>query len=1304
MSSIYKLSIKGIRAFEPESDETIQFGFPLTLICGQNGCGKTTIIECLKYATTGNLPPNSKGGAFVHDPSLSSRVQVTGQVKLAFKNANGRSMITTRSVQASVKKGGVAAGNVTFKSLEGQLAYIERGERTSISSKNAELDTQIPIFLGASTAILDNVIFCHQDDSLWPLSEASVLKKKFDDIFEASKFTKVIDNLKSIKKDMATDIKLIEQGVNHLKIDKDRAKKIRDRLVGMYESVDKFSTEISDLNIKIEEKEKEAENLFATNQEFQKILSDYENLLMKKSSLEENIENLKRSIEILPDTDEELYNQRENFASIVDEKNKSVGKLQKVGKDLETNLKNETNQYNELIRLDGSLKAKKAEYDVDVEKIGEIVSDNSDKLKVELTDDDQTNRSNFKTAAEKQNAFIQTQQKELIQKNRSIESKKQSQLQEITNSILKDDQTLEYVNNDLQKLKQNLYVMKRKLDSSSNDETELIEKKEELTQTIQALNDKKAKNELKTLDGKLMDSNTEISKLEFELDEISKKLSMSSKQSELKSKLTFLEDSVKTKTNEIQKIKQKIDDDFKSLMNEEIDFDHAESNYNDKYMELSTEVDDQQKKVFSVQSEMDSLKNSKSKINAAKAENESKIASLNDEISKVIDDVDDYENIVQDLEDDYKNVMEDVNTFEVTKSYGQSAIDMAEKNQCCLLCKRMFDNPALQKFIEELKQGFDESKINEVKSKADEIGKELDDTKKIGLKVINYRESIALRPTFDEQLSELNAKQNQLNDNLKVEVKKLEKIKSSFESAAILKKPLSDATRLNQDIHGLESRIEELNDDLGGFGTAVASISELQTQQQDVNTKIRDLRHELNAATDEKNKVQRELQKLENKVKDTKLIISNLERSLAEVQNIKKQISETESNINKAETRVNEVQTNLKNLKEKKDQQSQELKQLQDENYKQEHKLQKEVQFISDLLSKFNSLDNAIKGFEMNVLSKLQENTAQMQKVLNQCEDTKSKIDENTNKIKSLEKEIMDSSRIKHNIMANMDYRAQLHRLDETDFHLNSLDIDNAQLKKQDYQENSKRIRDELSNLTSQHAGKIGEVKQIKDQIETLKKELAVEYKNVNELYHEEWIKLQTNLLVSSDIQHYSKALDNAIMKYHSIKMEDINRILNELWSQTYKGSDISTIAIKSDVNLQAKGNRSYNYRVVMVKDSNELDMRGRCSAGQKVLASILIRLALAECFGANCGMIALDEPTTNLDSENSEALAAALNKIIEYRKQQSNFQLIVITHDEKFLTHIQGDRFTDHFYRIERDEKSKSRIYSVPISRIQEF
>lgn len=96
---------------------------------------------------------------------------------------------------------------------------------------------------------------------------------------------------------------------------------------------------------------------------------------------------------------------------------------------------------------------------------------------------------------------------------------------------------------------------------------------------------------------------------------------------------------------------------------------------------------------------------------------------------------------------------------------------------------------------------------------------------------------------------------------------------------------------------------------------------------------------------------------------------------------------------------------------------------------------------------------------------------------------------------------------------------------------------------------------------------------------------------------------------------------------------------------------------------------RTYNYRVVMVKGDTALDMRGRCSAGQKVaepsgfwicgtlerfcfsdlsvllqvLASLIIRLALAETFCLNCGILALDEPTTNLDRDNIESLAHAL-------------------------------------------------------------
>ena len=77
--------------------------------------------------------------------------------------------------------------------------------------------------------------------------------------------------------------------------------------------------------------------------------------------------------------------------------------------------------------------------------------------------------------------------------------------------------------------------------------------------------------------------------------------------------------------------------------------------------------------------------------------------------------------------------------------------------------------------------------------------------------------------------------------------------------------------------------------------------------------------------------------------------------------------------------------------------------------------------------------------------------------------------------------------------------------------------------------------------------------------------------------------------------------------------------------------------------------------------------MRGRCSAGQKALASLVIRIAIAEAFCSHCGILALDEPTTNLDNDNKKALVESLVQIIQNRRVQQNFQLIVITHDEEF-------------------------------------
>lgn len=56
-----------------------------------------------------------------------------------------------------------------------------------MSSKCVVVDQEMISALGVSKPVLNHVIFCHQEESNWPLSEGKALKEKFDAIFAATK-------------------------------------------------------------------------------------------------------------------------------------------------------------------------------------------------------------------------------------------------------------------------------------------------------------------------------------------------------------------------------------------------------------------------------------------------------------------------------------------------------------------------------------------------------------------------------------------------------------------------------------------------------------------------------------------------------------------------------------------------------------------------------------------------------------------------------------------------------------------------------------------------------------------------------------------------------------------------------------------------------------------------------------------------------------------------------------------------------------------------------------------------------------
>lgn len=1298
MSSLYKLSILGVRSFSPKDHETIQFGSPLTLICGQNGCGKTTIIECLKYATTGDLPPNSKGGAFVNDPVIADRLMVNAEIKLGYISVDGKLMTVTRNMQLTRKRGarGSAVTN-TFKTLEGQLAVISRGHKTSISSKNAELDTRVPQYLGASKAILEYVIFCHQDDSLWPLSEAGVLKKRFDEIFEALKFTKVLDNLKTIKKEMATDIKLIEQSVQHAKIDKARAQKIREKLEESSAKVEQYTLEIAELTMEIETLEKKAEDLFHLNQSFQKTLSEYESHRMTLENTELNYLRLKKSIKILADSDEELAHQLANFAEIQREKADAL-KTKEVSKQgLEAQLLKTQTRFHELTRSEGSLETKKGQYEENMEMLFDLSSNIADKYQL----DKALQKQEIKTELNQMLKVADGRFKRLVKENEQKLGKLNEELGIFRDKITKEDQHSLYCADDIDNTNLKIKELKDKLSVLVLDEDSLEMEKSKLEALRAKLEKKKETSSVNSLKEVMIQDKKKLTSLEVELDDLMRQIATSNKQSDIHSKIDLLKESKSLKKNVLDKSVSSNQADFEKLTGSKLQAEGCESTLEICIKNLQEETDALQELLGSSNNELSSMNARLESTNAAFSEMELKIKNHKNNILAVLEEseVDEYERLLQELEDDHKSAVYNLNTFEVTKSYKVKAMDIAKKTRCCTLCNRGFNGGELSKFETELQNNINSLTADKFTDDVEATMKDLQEMKNIHFDILQYRkltkELQQLKTEAEIQRESIREKES----NIKLEKTKLEQMRFKLEQIRELTKPVEGIHRVFGEIANIESQLLLLQDELEEFGSSVVTVSELQREQQKKNFEVKNLRQAISDATEEINSLQRELSKLESQVKDKQLLISDMERAFSEAVGLKNSIADSETHVKSLQEKQEKIGIILQDLRDNFKVKSEEYEDLKNLCTKQEDTSRSMLDDLSSTLLTFERILEAIESYELNdkeqveqIKEKLTETTTQVQNL----EHSKSELEL---EIKQLEAAINDATKVERNIQDNVELRQTENELDRIQQTLNEIDIQNAEVEKEKYQAASQKLRSQITDLNSQHFGKVGEVKQINDQIQHLQNELSTEFKNIDKQYHSEWIKLQTNLLVSNDLQTYSQALDNAIMKYHSMKMDEINRILRELWNQTYRGTDIDGIEIKCDV---AKG-RSYNYRVVMYKKNSELDMRGRCSAGQKVLTSILIRLALAECFGTNCGMIALDEPTTNLDVENAESLAMALNNIIDFRKTQKNFQLIVITHDEQFLSHINGDRYTDNFYRIERDENQNSIIKSLPIHLMQD-
>lgn len=1228
------------------------------------------------------------------------------QVKLQFRSINDRQHVATRSVQLTVKK-----TTRSQKTLDCSLVVVNNGERTTTSTRQAQLDEMIPERLGVSPAILDAVIFCHQDESLWPLSEPSALKKRFDEIFEALKYTKAIENLKVLRKKQVEELGKLQNDEAHNKVNKDRGERAEKRMTGLQGEIESAREKCETLTVEMQETQ---DLIRQKHEQANSFLQVVQNLNNKREQLEyrqDAVDELRRTIDELQDDDATLERSfiqyEESMHRLQQESIDNKSQYDQLQRELVRHRHNQSSKLAE----QGKHQSDKDKYERQLKSRMEMIQDAARLHGFRGYDDDLSDQQI--------KSFNERVQKLLNEKKRDLErlqKENASELDEATSVITELEGRKAARTQDRVSAKQRMGAIEKRTQVLQN-ESSLIDVDEgakaildgQLNELDDSFERVRQDFEKSNWDQQISDENTKQWQLESENEKFGRELVECTRLASERAQLDYRKKEMVDRKRKLEtltdtwkpKLTAALGTDWQpdSL---ESQFQSIQSRQSKRHQEAQKSRDltrhKQQKIEFKLKNAKDVCEKKSQEYTKCKQDVLSALQQVRD--NAIIEDYLDEVSAVEQQAEDLRN---ELSLFDALVDYYNKCKRLLESKKKCLLCDRHFDDSqssALDRLSKKIEKGLDPRGKVDVEKDLKEIMGSLETLRAVRSSYDTSQRLSAELPALREECkmveSEFDVLERQLEEQESIVTVEEGKLRDLDD----LSKTVSSISQAIKDIKEAETHVDRIMSQQSSSGVtrSAEEIHELQAglgeQLRVVKNRISKLTGDRQRMKDQMNSLELEKSELRNKVGRAVGQLEKKKDLQNQIQSLKDDHSHQRESIQRADEELEKVEPSISTARSLRDETLQRGR-------SKEQAIANERDTIVNSIGEIKMVDGEIQNYlDRGGPSNLASNERAIATLDTAIRTTEQEIADLTIRANKLKQDLDSGDRKKKNINDNINYRKHLRTLEVLRRDIAGLEDRNAHEDYERLQSEARSLENQSNRLLAERGSVMGTMKTKDEELDRLLQEWEMDYKDAKPKYRESHIRVETTKAAIEDLAQCGSALDKAVMQFHSMKMAEVNRIAGELWQSTYQGTDIDTILIRSD-NEASAGKRNYNYRLCMVKQDTEMDMRGRCSAGQKVLASIVIRLALAESFGVNCGLIALDEPTTNLDRDNIKSLAESLHAIIRQRQAQSNFQLIVITHDEEFLRHMRCSDFCDSFFRVRRDERQNSVISRESITKI---
>ena len=1035
---------------------------------------------------------------------LCNEKEVLAQVKIRFDATNGVEHILTRRSQLTVKK-----STRQFKTLEGSLVSITNGERSAISSRVAELDQLMPHYLGVSKAVLDNVIFCHQEESLWPMSEPSKLKIKFDEIFEALKYTKAIDNLKQVRK--AQNIRLDKLKLNEkfTKENKDKGEKAERQSKLLDAELNGLREEITELEAKVREAEHEHQEAWDHAAKYNHVVESLNAKEEKRVWLEKDVSGLRQDLQERSESDEWLQcevDQYEERTAVHEQiRQQQLKQYDSLTRAIDEGVKKLSNKHIEA----GKYEEQRDNHEQDIERRKGLIRDSSRRHSIRGYDTDLDDMQINEYMA--RISRLSKDQTAAVEKARRETEREVNRARELLSKLGERKSALNTERNSLKQQSdandRNIGIFLADINAIEFDESGkaiLQSKIEDIAARLQKAKDDSKKG---SWDSKLQESNAQLRAIKDESEQLNRDLVQGTKQASELARLAHWKDEVEDRKRNLEKMKAVHGVRLKKLLNQS----WAPSSLE---VEFQKAVDQKTRQLKEAERQRELVSRTLEQVNYKLSNAGTDIKKVEKEIAACVKRLKDsaecepveYAKTLSEMQEARDLFKADSDNFENLRKYFTKGIETAQKKHECNMCQRAFHGAEEREFVARLRQKLANETAAQVQKDLDDAEEDLRKAKEAGPSHATWvRLSTVELPKLREEIKRLGLDREKIlseTEHHDQAVKEHEAARVDVESLA---KPVRDITKNYQESVNLSGQINEFTANQIDIGMS-RTLDEIQEQlevnggrSQSLENTIAKIRTDKECARSQISTLELDLTKEKSKLSDTN---HQLDRKAI----MYKQIEELGSVNQEHQGTAKQLALQLQELEPQICEEQTKLDDLTQRGQDKEKALQQEASKLADTVHKLELAERNIQVYLQDggpaKLARCQREIDNIQREMDQGKAERNRVTVSINKIKE---EIDRHREIRRTILDNIKYRQRVRDLEICRTEIANLSAQNDEADRAHWQRQATHWRHILDEVLARKQSKIGTAKAKDEQLgkliedwQTDYKDSAVEYKKAH--------------------------------------------------------------------------------------------------------------------------------------------------------------------------------------------------------------